>query len=270
MYIFYRWLRGCDPASLEEMHAMIRRQVDLKAMENTLPKTTFKEKISRPEFWKPLCIINLYFFTTQFSGVNAVAFYSVTIMKDTVGDGLNEYLAMMIIDTLRVFMSVVACILTRNYGRRPLTLVSGIGTAASLLALAANSHLAGHHAWFAMSALVGYITFVSIGLVPLPWAMTGEVFPLAVRGLASGATSSFAFVAFFLVVKTGPTLFSTIGSGGTFFFYGAIALAGTIILFFFLPETRNKTLQEIEDHFANGSKNNVEEPSKRKTDSIVA
>lgn len=198
--------------------------------------------------------MNLYFFTTQFSGVNTVAFYSVSIMKDTVGEDVNEYLAMLIIDTLRVVMSIAACVLTRKYGRRPMTLVSGIGTAASLLALAANSHLAGTHAWFAMSALVGYITFVSIGLVPLPWAMCGEVFPLRARGVVSGVTSGFAFLAFFVVVKTGPQLFAAIGTGGTFFFYGSIALAGTIILYFFLPETRNKTLQEIEEYFANGTK----------------
>lgn len=233
--------------------------MELKVAANTTKPASMKEQISRPEFWKPLLIINLYFFTTQFSGVNAVAFYSVTIMKTTVGEGINEYLAMMIIDTIRLVMSFIACILTRNYGRRPLTLVSGLGTAASLIALAANSHLAGQHAWFAMTSLVGYITFVSIGLVPLPWALTGEVFPLAVRGIGSGVTSAMAFFAFFVVVKTSPIMFKNMGSGGTFFFYGAIALAGTIILYFFLPETRNKTLQDIEEHFASGKKNKSEE-----------
>lgn len=238
---------------------MIRKYKEQNDINSTTRPATFRKKINRPEFWKPLLIINLYFFTTQFSGVNAVAFYSVTIMKDTMGSEINEYLATIIIDTLRVFMSILACILTRNYGRRPLTLLSGLGTAASLIGLAANSHLAGQHALFAMTALMGYVSFVSIGLVPLPWALTGEVFPLAVRGIASGCTSAFAFVVFFTVVKTAPLMFRDLGTGGTFFFYGAIALAGTIILYFFMPETRNKTLLDIEEHFAAGKKDKREE-----------
>lgn len=250
----FLWCRGHSMEAKEEMYTMLETQKT-----STINLTT-KEKLShllRKEFLKPLAIINVFFITNQFCGVNAITFYSVTIMQDTVGDGLDKYVAMLIMDTIRVVMSVVACVLLRKCGRRPLAIISGFGAAVSLFVLSAFVYLTtvepnlGSLSFVPLTALIGYITFVSLGLVPLPWAMNGEVFPLAVREYGSGISSCVAFVAFFLVVKTSPILFAQIGAYGTFSLYGGVALIGTTFLCVFLPETKDKTLQEIEDYFKN-------------------
>lgn len=72
------------------------------------------EDICKPGFWKPLLIINFFFISMQLCGVNAVAFYSVTIMQDTLGKGLNRYAAMLIIDTIRMVFSIIACCMVRK------------------------------------------------------------------------------------------------------------------------------------------------------------
>lgn len=249
----FLWCRGHSMEAKEEMYNMLEAQKT-----STTSTLTAKQKLSllfKKEFLKPLAIINVFFVTTQFCGVNAITFYSVSIMQDTVGDGLDKYTSMLIIDVIRVLVSVLACVLLRKCGRRPLTILSGFGSAISLFVLSGFVYSttldASLSSWsfIPLTALIGYITFVSLGLVPLPWAMNGELFPLAVREYGSGISSCVAFIAFFVVVKTSPILFVQIGAYGTFLLYGIVALAGTTFLCAFLPETKDKTLQEIEDYF---------------------
>lgn len=249
----FLWCRGHSIEAKEEMYSMLDTQKSQTS--NTL---TTKEKLQlllKKEFLKPLAIINVFFITTQFCGVNAITFYSVSIMQDTIGDGMDKYTSMLIIDTIRVAVSVLACVLLRKCGRRPLAIISGFGSATSLFILSAFIYITTLDAtltrfsFIPLTALIGYITFVSLGLVPLPWAMNGELFPLAVREYGSGISSCVAFIAFFVVVKTSPIFFTQIGTYGTFSLYACVAFVGTAFLCAFLPETKNKTLQEIEDYF---------------------
>uniref|UniRef100_A0A182PHI4 Major facilitator superfamily (MFS) profile domain-containing protein n=1 Tax=Anopheles epiroticus TaxID=199890 RepID=A0A182PHI4_9DIPT len=258
----FRWLRGYDPASRQEFDAMVARtQKDEKSgsegQEGSAEGSSSPYR--RREFVMPLVTLLVFFATMQFSGVNIVAFYSIALMKTTIGsDSLNEYLAMLIVDLVRVVTSLVACILLRSVGRRPLAMASGAGTTVSLIGLSiflyfqTSIPLYRNYSWLSLVFLISYIVFVGIGLFPLPWCMTGEVFPVATRGLGSGLTSSFNFVCFFAVIKTGPTLFATVGINGTFLVYGVISLLGTLLLYVILPETKNRTLQEIEEQFRRG------------------
>lgn len=206
-------------------------------------------------FLKPMAIIVVFLVMTQFTGVNAIAFYSVAIIQETIGGGLNEYTAMLLVDVLRVVASLIACILLRKMGRRPLALISGIGCTTSLIFLALFTYLPNalpsfsNYTTISILFLMTYVFFVTIGLTPLPWAMVGELFPLNSRDYGSGIASSTAFLSMFAVVKTCPYMFNAIGSSGTFLVYGGVALAETIFLFLVLPETKNKTLQQVEDMF---------------------
>lgn len=106
------WVRGRSSEAAEELHAMLQRQASL-VKEDPSVRSTLAE-IRRPEFWQPLLIINFFFVAMQLCGVNAVAFYSVTIMQNTVGKGLDRYAGMLAIDTIRMIMSVVACGMVRR------------------------------------------------------------------------------------------------------------------------------------------------------------
>lgn len=262
----FKWLRGSDQESVNEFNEMLAKQ-NLTTDQNNYSVKNLKENATKPGFYKPLFIILIFFTIMQFSGVNAVAFYSVQIMKDTIGDGVNEYLAMLIIDGVRLMMSFTACILLRRYGRRELAVFSGIGTTVSLIGLSVFRYLAAYNStvnemfWLPLIFLIGYICFISVGIVPLPWCMNGEIFPLALRGLGSGISAAWNFFTFFIVVKTGPFLFAEIGSEGTFMVYGCVALMGTFYLYFFLPETKNKTLLEIEEEFSENKSKKLSESS---------
>lgn len=254
----FKWFRGNGIEAIDEFQAMVNRHLADKNERASKPKESMLENMkvnfSRQAFIRPLVIILIFFSTIQFSGVNAVVFYSVSILNETLGSGINEYLAMILIDTIRVIMSIVACICMKNFGRRPISLIGTGGTAVSFLGLALFLYLQrnityfGNVYWPSLTCFISFVIFTTIGLVPMAWCLVGELFPVQQRGLGSGISTCWNFIAFFIVVKTYPAL-SDIGLVQTFSLYGSIALAGVIYLWFELPETKNKTLQEIEDHF---------------------
>jgi hypothetical protein len=138
--------------------------------------TKLKVNINKPEFFKPLSIILFFFFVMQFSGVNSVAFYTVSLMKSITGSNGNgnEYFSMILIDTVRVLASFIACILLKLCYRRTLMIVSGIGTSVCMISAAIFMYLDsitmnGDFSWHSIAFLIGYICFISIGIFPLPW-----------------------------------------------------------------------------------------------------
>lgn len=249
----FKWYRGTETEAMAEYETMLKKQncgdVDKFSW------TTIKENALKASFIKPLVIIIISFFVMQFSGKNNLAFYSVSIMKNTVGEGINEYLATIVLDSVRVVMMIASCFIVQKVGRRPLMLVSGTGTAVCLLAITSYLYMAASNqyiksmGWIPLTLLIGYICFISIGLYHLPWCMKGELLPLSMRSFGSGIASFWNFVLFFVVVKTGPAMFQEFGDAGAFLFFGLVVFFGTIYFYFYLPETRNKTLQEIEDEF---------------------
>ncbi|XP_072382154.1 facilitated trehalose transporter Tret1-like isoform X2 [Diabrotica undecimpunctata] len=251
---FY-WYRGASDKAKNELNILLQ----CRNHQSKESSKTFKDKINGvlvPEFLKPLGIIAIYIITKQWSGVNAITFYSIHIMQETTGKGVDEYLSTLIIDLLRLFMSVVACVLLKKIKRRPLAIISGVGTFLPLLILSFYIYIAKIYppfcsSYIPLSCLICFIIFASIGLVPLPSSMLGEVFPLRHRSKGSGISSFIAFSMFFSVVKCVPSMFESYGPSGTFLIFGLVALFSTLFVIVFLPETKDRSLHEIEESFKN-------------------
>lgn len=248
---FY-WCRGSSDEAKAELQILLEKQPKL---DEEKPKFLhlIKEYLV-PEFLKPLAIIVVFIVANQWAGVNAIAFYTVSILEQTLSN-FDEYLAMLIVDFIRVLISVLACVLVRKFNRRPLAIISGTGTFISMAILSCYTYLnslypnLSHLNYIPLTALILYISFIQIGFVPLPWSMIGEVFPLKHRSVGSAISSFMALISSFSVVKTTPGMFMELGSYGTFLVYASVAFVGTIFVVAFLPETRGKTLHEIEDEF---------------------
>lgn len=256
------WLRGYSAEAYKEFENMIAAQQKIKDANNADNRRSLRDTIVLKAFYKPLVILLVFFGAMQFSGLNAVVFYTVEILKTSLGEDINEYAATLSIDCVRVIISVIACVVIKKSGRRALTAISGFGTAITLLLLALYLYLtndsASNVSWVPLLLFVSYVVFITIGLNPLPWCMTGELFPLRFRATGSAIVTFFNFFCVFVVVKTKTTLFAYLRPEGAYTVYGIITAAGIIILCIYLPETKNKSLQEIEDTYTrtNASKKN--------------
>lgn len=265
----YRWLRGFDETASIEFHSMVDAQIrengnkddnynddnESIATNQRHPIDHLRRLIADKSFNTPLIILSIYFATLQFSGVNAVIFYTVTILKDSLlGTNIDEYVATLVIDAVRLVAALIACVIVKNVGRRPLTIFSGSSTAICLfglsyyLSLSAENSLK-NYAAIPLALFVIYTLVLSVGINPLPWCLTGELFPLRYRAIGSAFVTFFNFLCFFTVVKTSPIYFNIYGGSTIFCFYGILTAIGTIFLALFLPETKNKSLQEIEDNY---------------------
>ncbi|XP_069699243.1 facilitated trehalose transporter Tret1-2 homolog isoform X2 [Periplaneta americana] len=243
----------------EELDAMISQQTG-----NT--RGSLRDAVRllrRPEVYKPLVIMNAFFFFQQFAGIFVVVFYAVSIVQET-GVQFDGYLASVLIGLTRLCVTVLISFASRRYGRRILCNISGVGMTLSIGALTVflclmhdhtfSQEAAADHSWFPITALVLYILTSSLGFLTLPWAMIGEVFPLQIRGPACGATTCFGYLFSFIIVKLYPEMKHWWGNHGVFTFYTFMSLVGTVFMYVYLPETQGRTLVQIEEHFRSGGK----------------
>ncbi|XP_043506075.1 facilitated trehalose transporter Tret1-like isoform X1 [Polistes fuscatus] len=232
---------------------------------NNLKRLTgFREIVSallKPNALKPYALLFLYFLIYQFSGTNVITFYAVEIFNDS-GTTINKYLAAVILGIVRLVSTIVACIACRRSGRRALTMVSSVGCGLSMIGLGSYmwlkeywviNHLPFVATWIPVFCIFSYTVTCTLGFLVIPWIMIGEVYPVQVRGIIGGLTTMTAHCFIFVVVKTYPFLASALTRHGTFILYGCISLFGTIYFYICLPETKGKTLQEIEDYFSGRS-----------------
>lgn len=256
----FRWYRGTSPAMKMELDKIIAEQTKRDTSRSKI--SMLKTNIKKPEFWKPLTIMMMFFIMTQLSGVNVISAYTTELMKGLIGhkNKTNTYTAMLSIDVLRCVSLLVACVLLKSKGRRPMAMFSGIFTSLSLIVLATYMYFVdSRHSSpvITLGLMTVYMIVSNFGVVPLPWNMVGELFATETKGLGSGISVMMTSIAYFATIKTAPGMFESIGHHGTYLFYGISTLVGTIFLFFCLPETRGKTLLQIEEHFRYGKKGQI-------------
>ena len=251
----WRFLRGSTNSKefevLKVAHAPGFSQKDTSGIKNKMDdgkELNWKDIMISKSFLKPLGIVCLLFFTAQCCGVNAITFYSVSIFEEVAGRQ-GAFTWTLILDLVRLLVCGLTCWLIKKNSNRGLALASGLGTAVVLILLAIIQFFEVGKPWAPVSLLFLYTFTAFVGLVPLSWMLCGELFPMSYKGLGTGLTSGFGFLCLYSVVMTSPYMFKYLLPWGTFLAYGCIAAAGTFLLFCYLPETRGKTLLEIERSF---------------------
>lgn len=213
---------------------------------------------TRPTCLKPFLIILTYFFFLQFSGVFVIIFYCIDIVKQA-GVSIDPYVAIVTIALTRLIGALSVFSISKRCGRRGPSIFSGVFITVCMLGLSAylyckneeiiSKDLAKQLTWIPLTLLVVYFFTSAVGFLTVPFAMAAEVFPTKIRGLASGLVTCLAYGFNFITVKTYAVMMDSMGNAGFFCFYGIMGLLGTIFVMTLLPETKGKTLQEIEELF---------------------
>lgn len=284
----FRWVRGEGPVQQEELEGMIKaqeREIHLKeSRKNRDVQQTFKlnrlfKSISdtiksvmkifkKREFYKPLIIAICMLIVFEFGGAHMVPAYGNLILQSVLDkdDPKDVAWQFTVIDLLRTICAFLAIFLLKNVKRRTILFTSGVMTVLSLALISAFIYLRKAEVFtqgfildtVPMTLMILYSLSFCLGLVPLNWVICGEVFPLTYRSLGSTLSTSFLTPAFVVSMKTAPHFYSSIGVEGAFLVYSATLTVCLLIMYVMLPETKDRTLQDIEDSFKGKKNSDVE------------
>lgn len=194
----------------------------------------------------------------QVTGINTVIYYAPHIIQSAgISSASGAILATAGIGLVNVIMTVVSMLLIERAGRRPLLLTGIIGMIITLGVLGFAFRVSTQSttlAWVAVITLMAYVASFAISLGPIFWLLIAEIYPLKIRGLASGtaATANWAFN--LLVSLTFLSLVQWLGPSWTFWLYGLLAIGAWLFSYYLVPETKGRTLEEIEEHWRVGGR----------------
>ncbi|WP_026767179.1 sugar porter family MFS transporter [Selenomonas ruminantium] len=184
----------------------------------------------------------------QFQGANAIFYYIPLIVEQATGQAASSQLMWPIIQgILLVLGSLVFLAIADRFKRRTLLTLGGTVMGLSfILPAVINSIVPDTDPMMIVGFLCVYVAFYSFTWAPLTWVIVGEIFPLAIRGRASGMASSFNWIGSFLVGLLFPIMTASISQAAVFAIFGCICLLGVAFIRTCVPETRGATLEEIE------------------------
>lgn len=191
------------------------------------------------------------------TGINTIIYYAPTIFKTAGFDSnLTAIYATTGIGVVNFIMTIVAVFFTDRIGRKPLLYFGLTGVMLSLFALGTSFAFAGvlgsSLKWVALGSLVTYIICFAMSLGPIGWILVSEVFPLRIRGIAMSVCTVSNFAFNFFVVGSFPVLLHRIGGAWTFWIFGIVSILCIIFVYFFVPETKGISLEEIESNWRRG------------------
>ena len=205
-------------------------------------------QLLEPAFRRPLVIAVTLAVLQQITGVNTVFYYASLIFHDQVGTrstasalGLN-----VIIGCINFLATIVAIWMIDRAGRKPLLLVSSAGMAVSLVVLGAAFLVHPVPAGLVLLVILAYVVSFGVGMGPGVWVLMSELFPTRIRGRAMAIATVALWLASLLLTVTFLSLVSAFGPSATFWLYAALSVLTFVFLWRVVPETKGKSLEQIE------------------------
>ncbi|KAF3695332.1 Solute carrier family 2, facilitated glucose transporter member 8 Glucose transporter type 8 [Channa argus] len=259
-----RFLRGPD-APIEWERSRIESAFDEQG--SSFQMSDLKD----PGIYKPLVIGIMLMIFQQMSGINAIMFYAESIFEQA--HFKESDLASVIVGLIQVFFTAVAALIMDKAGRKVLLIISGVAMAISTNAFGVYFFLiskmhsptslslmldvqmeAGEEphtdlSWLALASMAIFITGFALGWGPIPWLVMSEIFPVKVRGFASAVCVLTNWTMAFVITKSFQDMMNFLSSAGTFWLFSAVCTLGVIFTMACIPETKGKTLEQIEATF---------------------
>jgi sugar porter (SP) family MFS transporter len=238
--------------SPEEVDQEFREMEEIKELEEEQARVSYKELLA--PYVRPALIIGIGLaIFQQITGINTVIYYAPTILQNV---GFSEGGAIAAtavgVGLVNVGFTILAVRIIDRAGRRPLLIIGLIGMIISLallglvFALGATSGAAG---LLATVCLGLYIASFAISLGPVFWLMISEIYPLRIRGTAMSVASIANWGSNWLVALTFPVLLATFGGAGSFWLFAGLGIVAWFFVYFRVPETKGRSLEEIEASF---------------------
>lgn len=185
----------------------------------------------------------------HFSGINTIIDYAPSIFLSAGWKMDGALVSTFIVGVNNVVFTLIAFWVIDRYGRKPLYIVGSLGMTLALAGLL-TAVLAGHfHGVLVLVLILMYLAFFASCVGPVFWTLVPEIFPSDVRGAAMTVPVLLQWVANAVVVLFFPYAFHIIGKSVTFGFLALMSLTQALFIWRFVPETKNKPLEEIEKYW---------------------
>jgi MFS transporter, SP family, major inositol transporter len=187
----------------------------------------------------------------QATGINTAIYYAPSILEDT-GMGTSASLvATIAVGVISVTMTLVGIWLLGRMNRRPLLIIgfSGVAGSQALLALCFSLPESNLRSYLVLTFMVTFVGFVQCFIGIGVWLLLSEIFPMAIRGFAIGIAVFVLWTVNGTISLVFPPLVEALGASATFGIFVLINIASIVFVAKFVPETRGRTLEELEDDF---------------------
>lgn len=193
----------------------------------------------------------------QLSGTNLITYYATTIYEGSIGlSAVNARVVGACQNTAYVFVACITIFTIERVGRRKLLLIGSVGQASSMAILAGTVWLANNgnsHAGIAAALFIFiFNAFFGLGWLGIPWLYPAEIVSLDIRAPVNGLSTATDWILNFMVVMITPIAFNNIGVY-TYAIFAAMNLLMVFVVYFLYPETSHRSLEEIDNIFANSN-----------------
>lgn len=254
-----RWLlmKGQDAQALDVLSRVAgaqQAQENLQQIRQSLTSKAvsrgFRGLLDRRMRFIMLIALGLAFFQ-QITGINAIFYYLPTIFAQAGGGVSDAFRQAVLVGLVNVGMTVVAIWLIDRLGRKPLLTIGIAGMALSLLTISwafsqASDAALPMNPQLVLIAIIGFVASFAISLGPVMWVLLSEIFPNEYRGAAISVVGFWNALVSASVTFVFPWELSTLGSAATFLVYGIFASLALLFVLLFIPETKGRTLEELE------------------------
>ena len=205
----------------------------------------FRELFS-PFLRRPFLIGILLPMFSHLSGIAAIMYFAPNIINEAIASVESSFLGAVLVGVVNSAFTFVAIQYIEKTGRRKLLLIGVVG---AFISLAGVGILFALGSTLIIIPLLFYVASFAFSYGPIVWVIISEIFPTRIRGLAVSIGSFSLMVTGFLITLTNPLLIESIMPSGTFFLYAGLTLPAIWFIWKFVPETKGKTLEEIEKYW---------------------
>jgi sugar porter (SP) family MFS transporter len=224
---------------------------ELPEMEKILIIEKGKEKIRFGEIFKGktgkiVLIGTLIAAFQQITGINAVIMFAPEIFQSAGSAKVDSMMLSVIVGLVNFFMTIVALWLVDKKGRKTLLLWGAAGMIISLAYLCFEFGKPVQNGVGVLIALLVYISFFAASFAPVMWVIISEIYPNRIKGVAMSFSTAVSWLCVFLAVYFAPVIQGTLGLSYLFGIFGVFSVLAFVFVKIWIPETKGKTLEEIE------------------------
>lgn len=235
---------------LEKLESVDSAQAVLNEIESVVAQET---SISFRALWRapllrPMMVALGIAILSQVTGINTILYYGSILFTQYVKsqNASTALLANVVIGVINLLGTLVAIAYFDRAGRKPLLLFASAGMGAALSVLGFVFHMANPPGALVLSLILAYVASFAVGLGPGSWLLMSELFPTNVRGRAMSVATVGIWAACLLITLTFLSLLNAVGAAGAFWIYASLCLVTFVFVWKIAPETRGRSLEEIE------------------------